>query len=349
MPSLLKASYRLIRFLSDHKGGKGGLSPVLIMTHDYPDPDALASAFGLHYLLQKGFGIRSRMVYGGVVGRMENRVMVRLLKIPVRKINPGDLKNYAHVALVDTQPQFQNNAFPKNRKAALVIDQHHPFKKPSADFSIIDIECGATSVILAEALLLMRLSIPERVATALAYGIMTDTQNLFRATRRDVIQVYLGILPHANLKVLARIQNPQKSERFFLTLRRGIERAGFNHGLIVSHLGKVENPDFVAQTADMLLTYQKANWSFCTGRYKGRLHASLRLTRPIVQADSVLRAVFADRGEAGGHGTIAGGSCEVGLAAKEKIWQKLERDLAHRLFRKFRKKGKGSFKHVFHF
>lgn len=324
---------------------------MLIMTHDYPDPDALASAFALHYLLQKGFGIRSRMVYGGVVGRMENRAMVRLLHIPIRRMAPADLKKYDRVALVDTQPQFQNNAFPKNRKAALVIDQHHPFKKPSADFSIIDIECGATSVILAEALLLMRLPIPEKIATALAYGIMTDTQNLFRATRGDVIQVYLGILPHANLKTLAKIQNPQRSERFFLTLRRGIERAGFNQGLIVSHLGRVENPDFVAQIADLLLTYKQASWSFCTGRYNGRLHVSLRLTRPTVQADALLRTVFADRGEAGGHGTIAGGSCEVGLAAKEKIWQRLERGLAQRLFQKFRKPargGKRSFKHVFH-
>lgn len=345
MSSLLKASYRLIRFLSDHQRE---LSPMLIMTHDYPDPDSLASAFALHYLLQKGFKIPSRMVYGGVIGRMENQMMVQLLKIPIRKMVPVDLKNYDHVALVDTQPHFQNNSFPKKRKATLVIDQHRPFKKPEADFSIVDTECGATSVILAEALLLMRLPIPEHVATSLAYGILTDTQNLFRAKRRDIIQIYLGILPHANLKILAAIQNPSRNERFFVTLRRGIERAACARGLIVSHLEEVENPDFVAQVADMLLSYEPARWSFCTGRYRGRLHASLRLSQATPQADQLLRSVFLKRGEAGGHGTIAGGSCEVGLDAHEKDWQKLEKKLTQKLFRKFYRKGKGIFKHVFH-
>ena len=64
---------------------KDRLSPLLILMHDYPDPDALASAYSLQYLAELKGGIRSRIVYGAVIGRIENQEMVRLLKIPVYK------------------------------------------------------------------------------------------------------------------------------------------------------------------------------------------------------------------------------------------------------------------------
>jgi hypothetical protein len=76
---------RLLRFLAERGTS---LSPLLILTHDYPDPDALAAAFGLQHLLHAGFGIESRLGYRGEIGRMENRAMVRLLRIPIRKL-PG--------------------------------------------------------------------------------------------------------------------------------------------------------------------------------------------------------------------------------------------------------------------
>jgi nanoRNase/pAp phosphatase (c-di-AMP/oligoRNAs hydrolase) len=66
---------QLLTFLDTH-GDR--LSPLLVLTHDYPDPDALASAWALGHLAQ-AFGIETRVVYGGLITRAENRAMVKLL------------------------------------------------------------------------------------------------------------------------------------------------------------------------------------------------------------------------------------------------------------------------------
>lgn len=312
------------------------LSPMLILAHDYPDPDALAAAFALQHLVQSGFGIESRIAFGGVVGRTENKTMVRLLKMPVHPLRTTWFKRHASVALVDTQPAFENNSFPKNAKATIVIDQHPAATKPNADLALIDEHCGATCVIVAQALLLQGGPIPTRVATALAYGILTDTLDLYRAERPDVVQTYLQVLHHCDMRTLARIQNPVRSRKFFSTLGGAIRDASLQRSLLVSHLGKVENPDLISQVAEFLLAYRKASWCLTTGRFKGKLHASLRTTNLDAQAGEVLRDAFQNPGQAGGHGAIAGGSCRLGTDAPEEVWREKEATLQTRLARRLR-------------
>jgi len=318
----------LLGFLAKNRES---LSPLLILPHDYPDPDALAAAFALHFLAKEGFQIESRIAYRGIIGRMENRVMARTLRIPLHRLKPGDLKRFKQVALVDTQPAFENNPFPGNRKAALVIDQHPSKVNPAADLALVDPGCGATCVIPAQALLLTNLDIPPRLATALAYGILSDTLNLYRAERPDVAQIYLSILHRADMRDLARIQNPVRTKSFFVTLSRCLRDATVIGGLVAAHLGGIENPDLVSQMAEFLLTYKPAQWSMCTGRYKGRLHASLRSAVPDGQVAEVLRNAFEKHKEAGGHDAIAGGSFRVGADAPDETWLAKEQALQERV------------------
>ena len=313
---------KLLRYLE--KKGKS-ISPLLIVTHDYPDPDAIATAYALQYIAKKKFGIRSRIVYKGTVGRVENRAMVNLLRIPIHKIRPSDIRKYDHAALIDTQPDFENNPYPRNRKVTMVIDQHPYVKKPLADFVIVDTECGATSVILAQALLLSGLEIPRKLATALAYGILSDTLNLYRAKRADIIETYLSILPLCDMRALIKIQHPPKTKKFFSTLSKGLGVAKALRGLIISHLGEVEHPDLVSEIADFLLTYEGMERSFCTGRYEDKLHVSLRSNRPTDNTPEILRDIFDDRKEAGGHDMVAGGAFTVtGKEKDENRWQEAE-------------------------
>ena len=327
-PDSVEHAQTLLDFLAERKTT---LSPLLILTHDFPDPDAIASAFALQHLAQAAFGIEARIAYGGIVGRMENRSMVRTLRIRMHRFNPALLKRHANIALVDTQPAFQNNSFPANRKAALVLDQHSSDIPVEAGLAIVDPDCGATCVLVAQALLRNGSDIPARVATALAYGILTDTLDLYRARRPDVAQTYLEVLHHADMRALARIQNPIRPRKFFSVLGRGIREAVQYRRLVVTHLGAVDTPDRVSQVAEFLLTYRRAQWCFATGRFKGRLHASLRTNRPDAQAGEVLRDIFDRRTEAGGHGPLAGGSCRVGLDATDEKFAERERLLTERL------------------
>ena len=327
-PSLKRSARRLLNFLTKHKDS---LSPLLILTHDFPDPDALASGFAFYHIAKNALNIHARLAYGGVIGRMENREMVRILKLPVHVLKAQDLRKYENIALVDTQPEFENNSFPADRKATIIIDQHPSLSSPSAKLAIVDNTCGATTAILAQALLSLKQPIPERVATACAYGIITDTLNLYRAKRPEIIKVYQQILSLANMHALARIQNPRRSRSFFITLKDGIRNAAVKQRLIVSHLGNVENPDLVSQAADFFLSYRNMLWSFCTGRYDGRLCLSFRATNPTTLAANILRSIVNDPKEAGGHETIAGGSIVIGKGVQESAWVEAESTLVQRL------------------
>lgn len=335
---------RLVEFLS---GKKTSISPLLILTHDYPDPDALAGACALKYLAEKIYGINAQVVYGGIIGRAENRGMVDILRMPVRKLRPGDLRKYAHVALVDTQPAFENNAFPDKRKATVVIDQHPSVTPPSADLAIVDTKCGATCAILAQTLLHLGVDIPDKIATALAYGIMTDTQNLYRVRRKDVIKIYLNILAHCDLQALARLQSPVRNEKFFIKLSEGISRSRICRGLIIAHLGAVNSPDLVAEFADFFLTYKYARWSFCTGRYRERLYASLRTVRMEEPAAGILRDVFPHPKDAGGHDTVAGGSVWIGKGVGGTVRAESEQILIKRLVKRLHIPAGAEFRYPF--
>lgn len=338
MASIAPCARKILRFLSHHKIN----SPLLIMTHDYPDPDTLASAFALSYLCEH-FGITSRIVYGGIIGRTENRGMVQILQIPVHKVKPADFRKYSRYALLDTQPDFENNSFPNNKKATIIIDQHPFIKKPEADLVIVNPDCGATSVILAQCLFQAKLKIPPSIATALAYGIISDTMNLYRTNRPEIIKVYLDLLPHCDLRALARIQNPTRSRKFFMTLGSAIRNAMTRRQLVMIHLGLVETPDLVAQVADFLLTYKGMKWACCTGRFKHKLHVSLRLSNPNVDAGKILRDAFENQGEAGGHDNIAGGSISLGERTPEPKWKAAEEELTARLMKRLRIPAKGEF------
>src|SRR6516162_7167612 len=77
---------------------------ILILMHDNPDPDAIASALGLQYLLEHLSGKPSTIAFSGIVGRAENRAMLKHLGIKLCSLSRISLEDFPCVALVDTQP-----------------------------------------------------------------------------------------------------------------------------------------------------------------------------------------------------------------------------------------------------
>jgi nanoRNase/pAp phosphatase (c-di-AMP/oligoRNAs hydrolase) len=326
-------------YLEEHKEE---LNPLMILTHDYPDPDALASAYALQYLAET-IGIRAKIVYGGNIGRTENREMARLLKIPARKLRPQDFKSYPNVALVDTQPGFENNSFPKNRRATIIVDQHVSPVEPTADFISIATDAGATSSLLGRELLAKGVEIPVKLATALVYGILSDTLDFYRVTNRETIDTYFELLPLCDVRVLARIQNPSRPRKFFKEMALGIRNAKIRQRLVVSHLGTVDNPDLVSQMADFLLTCEGNQWAFCTGRHGDNLHLSLRTVLVDSSAPAMLRSIVENHRSAGGYGQVAGGKIKIHAPKNLELWEEKENDLTERLAKRLKLKANTQF------
>ncbi|MFA6003154.1 MAG: DHH family phosphoesterase [Elusimicrobiota bacterium] len=300
------------------------ISPLLIVTHDHPDPDSLASAWALAFLAHGVAKIRCRIAYGGLIGRRENRLMAERLNIPVRPLRRGEISDAEHVALVDTQPPFRNNRFPPRRRPLMIIDHHARHVDTAAESVLIDESAGATTTILAEALLLSGLKVPRRLATAIVYGIGSDTQNLGRESSLRDLVAYQAFWPRANVKTLWSISYPRHPAAYFADLARGIRRAFVCHGIVGTHLGPLPGPERVAQIADFLMTYERAHWALVTGRHQGRLQISLRTDDPAGEAGKLLKKILWGGNRGGGHAMIAGGTIEVGEDAPEVKWREAE-------------------------
>ncbi len=88
---------RLVEFARGHRR-------ALILTHDNPDPDSLASGVALAWLLGRLAGVEAVVAYGGIVGRAENRALIKLLRLPVVPLSRVVFDDYDLIAMVDTQP-----------------------------------------------------------------------------------------------------------------------------------------------------------------------------------------------------------------------------------------------------
>lgn len=314
-------AHPILAFLAQHTQT---LSPLLILTHDHPDPDSIASAWTLAILVEELHGVRTRIAYGGIIGRMENQMMVKILRIPLQPIRPDDFERYPRVAIVDSQPPFQNNPFPAHRVAAMVIDHHHRHAATKADFILVDEKSGATATLLSEALFSSGIEISPRLATALLYAIGSETQHLGREAGPRDISAYRRLFSLASMRALSKIQNPPRPGSFFYTIGKAVHRAFVVRNIIGVHLAAVPSQDIVAHMADFLLTYETMRWSLVTGRYDGRLFVSLRTLNPRAEAGRLLWRLLGGGTAAGGHAMIAGGSILIGREATERQWQEAE-------------------------
>ena len=128
---------------------------------------------------------------------------------------------------------------------------------------------------------------------------------------------------------------------------KAIQNCQVRSRLIVAHLGNVESPDLVSQVADFLLTYDGMLRSLCTGRYRGKLYVSLRMATQHAKAGEILRACFPEKGQAGGHDVIAGGSLRLGEKASQQEWKAQEDSIVNLLVKRLRLPKRSEFKPVF--
>ncbi|HET7342142.1 MAG TPA: phosphoesterase, partial [Methylomirabilota bacterium] len=187
----------------------------------------------------------------------------------------------------------------------LVID-HHPEDTPArARLRDVRPTYGATSTILTEYLRAADVKIRERLATALLYGIKTDTLHLERGATRADMQAFAFLHGLANHNVLRRIERPDLPEAALDVLARGIAGRRLLDGVMFAHLGPVAYPELIAQFADLFLQVEGAEWSVVSGRVQQELHISVRNVGYVRAAGDVVREAFGDLGGAGGHRSMA--------------------------------------------
>lgn len=313
----MSASYAEPRLAELEAALQGG-ERLLILTHDNPDPDALASAFGLLRLVESFDGLEARIGFGGFVGRAENRTMVRQLGLPVLPTWAVSFEDVDLIALVDTQPSTGNNSLPDDREAAVVID-HHPLLEQTKRAKFFDVrpECGSSCTILTQYLQAAGVPLEGNLATALFYGIQSETQDLGREAGDADIKASLALYPGTDRELISRIRYPDLPKPYFRSLHRSLERARTRGPVVVSYVGRLDYPDLVAELADFYLRYEGAKWSFCIGLFQDDILISVRTNLRDAAAGQLLRRVVRKDGSAGGHGMMAGARIPVGHLSAE--------------------------------
>jgi len=325
--------------LTELMGREGRGGPWLVLTHDNPDPDALASAQILARVLRQAFGQTVTVAYGGIIGRAENREMVRGLRLPFSHIRHLSLKKCKHFALVDTQPRSGNNQLPPRLVPDIVID-HHPVRANTQTGPFYDVrpKYGATATILAEYMLAAGIQPTHALATALIYAIRSETLDFAREHAGPDKAIHDLFFPLANHRLLARIQSPRLPLTYFGNLHDALENMETVDSLVVSHLGPVEQPDIVPEIADLLLRMEGKTWSLATGYFQDRLYLSIRTTNTRADAGSLMNRLVGRRGKGGGHGMIAGGWIDASKVALPAERRDLQKRLGARLARELKKK-----------
>ena len=308
--------------------GKGS---ILIVTHDHPDPDALAAAFALQHLILVKTGQEAVIAFGGGIGRRENLVMVKQLEIKSQPIHQLDLDSFNAVCMVDTQPETGNNSYPTGRRVDLVID-HHQIKEQTQGCRWVDVrpEYGASASILFEYLQAQNVKIATKLATILFYAIKSETEDLGRDWTKSDRDAYLKLMPLCNNRILHEITRPKSSRAYFKYFETGIRNAKIYGNALVFNLYKIDHPEIVAEIADFLMRVEGIEIVLGLGCCNDEGILSMRTSHQETHAGGLMQTIIKGLGTGGGHSMTAGGQIRP-LESMRGSQGALEYELADRL------------------
>ena len=297
-----RISQRLYGLLAGWEGTLG------IITHKNPDPDAISSAMALAEIAKAANkNLATRIFYEGNIGHQENRTFVNLLDIKMEHLTADALQKCNYLALVDCSGPGANNDVPAQTKINIVIDHHKDGKHTSTQSSFIDIRpgVGATASILTQYLQELDVPVDKRVATALLYGIRTDTKEFKRnVTPQDL--GYAGfLLPLTDADLLDQIMSPSMSQETLDVIGKAIQERKIQSGYLFSNVGYVMNRDALPQAADILITLEGVNTALVYGITDTAIVISARNRDIRLHIGNALSEAFGEMGDAGGHPNMA--------------------------------------------
>ncbi len=312
----------LIRFREILRDG-----PVLITTHANPDPDALASGKGISHLLNVKWGIPTRLIYNGLVGRAENRAILYLLTPEWEHSDQlADLSKFSAMIFVDCQPGSRNLVPIDKNMPTIVIDHHNPILEQTRRAAYADIRpnVGATATLIYQYLDAAQVSIDPVLATAMFLGIRTDTNGLSRGSTCEDGVVYVKLLEKLDTHLLLKIEMAGLALEYYQAFNLGMQNARVHGKAVIAYLGNIHRPDMAAELADILFRYEIVHAALCSGVYKDVLHFSIRTGLMDQDAGLLVQNVIFPPGSAGGHGIMAGGQIPLSGEDANPLVQKLE-------------------------
>jgi nanoRNase/pAp phosphatase (c-di-AMP/oligoRNAs hydrolase) len=294
-----------------------------ILLQPDPDPDGIACGYALRALLGRKRPT-APLISFGAVKRPENIAMIEALGIDVRTVTPDELDEFDGLALLDVQPSVFGENMPARVRSVDVVIDHHP-ERPGYDAVFRDIRpsYGATATILTEYIRASGIELFSRLATALVYGIKSDTQLLGRETSREDMAAFAYLHSCHSPALLRRIERPALPTDGLRALGRALSSTKVEDGIHLLVLGRV-GEEVIPQVADLGLQAEGAEWAIAAGVVGSDLVFSVRNVGYVRAAGDVVRDVVEGLGVGGGHRSMAKGI--IPLKAFRKTYGGASRD-----------------------
>jgi nanoRNase/pAp phosphatase (c-di-AMP/oligoRNAs hydrolase) len=315
----------LRRMLERHAGDR-----QLILLQDFPDPDALSSAW-TYKLIAQEFDIQSDIVYAGTLSHQENIALVKLAGLPAQRwtlhaAKEKDLKLYQGCVFIDNQGTT-TQLLPLVQQAELpvmaVIDHHTSQGDLHAEFTDLRPQTRATATILTQYLQVGLLSLDGsngehvKCATALMHGLRSDTNRLMQAQEEDFIAA--GFLSRFyDAQLLNSVLQASRSKRVMDVIERSLRNRVVQNSFTIAGVGylRYDDRDAIPQAADFLVTEENVHTAVVYGIVHDEdedlevVIGSLRTSKITLDPDEFIKEAFGQDPQGrffGGGRSMAGG------------------------------------------
>jgi nanoRNase/pAp phosphatase (c-di-AMP/oligoRNAs hydrolase) len=305
----------------------------LIVIQDFPDPDALSSAWAYQLIVQQ-YDIQCDIVYAGTLSHQENIALVKLTGLPAKRwglqtLKDRDLSVYQGCVLVDNQgttsqlmPLVEQSELP----IAVVIDHHSSQYDLQAEFTDIRPQTRATATILTQYLQagLLRLdgnnAEHAKCATALMHGLRADTNRLMQAQEEDFLAAaYLSRF--YDVQLLKAVLQSARSRRVMDVIERSLKNRIVQNNFSIAGVGylRYDDRDAIPQAADFLVTEENVHTAVVYGIVHDEdeelevVIGSLRTTKLTLDPDEFIKEAFGKdkNGRFFGGGRMMAGGFEI--------------------------------------
>lgn len=289
---------QLIELLRGHR--------VFLQTHNFPDPDAISSAFGLQSFLRY-YGVESTVCYVGSIDRFNTRKMMDTFGIEIYSYDTLPKMSYDdYIVHVDCQkPNANTTDLPGNEVACV---DHHPIFEYTRDYKYRDIRIlGACATIVAYYYKSTDTPIDENVAAALAYGIKMDTDNLIRGVTQLDMDMMSYLFAHANWSKLSVMYSSTIEFHDLSAYGAAIENIEVFDSVGFTYMPFECPNSLVAIISDFIMSLDVVDISVVYSVNTSGIKFSVRSEKKGVDAGRLVHEALTGIGSGGGHAAMAGG------------------------------------------
>jgi nanoRNase/pAp phosphatase (c-di-AMP/oligoRNAs hydrolase) len=290
---------------------------VAIFLQDNPDPDAIASGLTLKRIC-KFCDVESSIYYGGTISHQKNRALVNLLDINLINIKTKEevmkaVKAAGKIALIEASIPSKNNILPLEVTPNLIFDHHQiDISSVKGDFVDIQPEIGATATMMTKYIRQLNIKPDISLATALLYGIRTDTKEFTRNTTLDDFEAAGYLSPLVDTTVMSQLEFPPMRLETLDIIGRAIRNKRIRGSYLVSFVEFISDRDALPQAAEMMLQLEGVYTVLVFGINGDKVQLSARSSDTRVNLGLILQSAFGEL-NSGGHATMAAGSINLGI------------------------------------